>query len=130
MALFALLSALSLSGDAPISCQMTAQDTQTPLVLPITVKPVPSLKDQPDSFRIVMHVGKTELLGHASSMPDTAEDDMMFRANATDTTSYILGLRNDGAAAMYVAQNGVSVTLTGWCDGQEPWFRGWLQLHE
>lgn len=126
MALFALLTAFSVSGDAPISCAMTARDTDQPLSIAVSLDPVPSLKDRPGLYRVMMHVGDTKLTANAQPMTDTAEDDVMFRAKAEAGTSYTLGLRRDGAAAMYVARQGASVTLTGQCQRHERWFPGWL----
>lgn len=126
MALFALLSALNLGGEIPITCQVTSVDTETPLVLPITLEPVPSLKDRPEAFRVMMSVGDTTFRAEAQPMTDTPEDDMLFKAGTDGAARYILGLRQDGAAAMYVAQNGVSVTLTGWCEHHDYWFPYWL----
>ena len=125
MALFAMLTALVAGGD-PITCTMTARDPEHKLVLPVTLDPVPSLKDQPGVYRVMMDIRGTKLRGNAQPMTDTAEDDVMFRAKAPNDATYTLGLRHDGAAAMYVSLNGTSMTLTGWCQRHEQWFRGWL----
>lgn len=126
MALFAILTAFSISGDAPISCTMTARDSAEPLTIAVTLDPVPSLKDRPGLYRVMMGVGQTTLTANAQPMHDTTEDDVMFRAKADEGTSYTLGLRRDGAAAMYVARQGAHVTLTGHCQRHERWFHGWL----
>ena len=126
MALFALLTAFSMSGDAPISCAMTARDTDQPITISVTLEPVPSLKDRPGLYRVMMGIGDTKLTANAQPMTDTTEDDVMFRAKAGSETSYTLGLRRDGAAAMYVARQGANVTLTGHCQRHERWFHGWL----
>ncbi|MEL7461690.1 MAG: hypothetical protein AAFX59_00495 [Pseudomonadota bacterium] len=126
MALFATLTAFSLAGSAPITCTMTARDTDQPLTISVSLDPVPSLKDRPGLYRVMMDVGGTTLSANAQPMHDTAEDDVMFRAKAGTHTFYTLGLRHDGAAAMYVARQGANVTLTGHCQHHERWFPGWL----
>lgn len=126
MALFAILTAFSISGDAPISCTMTARDLDEPLTIAVTLDPVPSLKDKPGLYRVMMGIGETKLTANAQPMTDTAEEDILFQAKAGSETLYTLGLRRDGAAAMYVAQKGANVTLTGRCQRHERWFPGWL----
>ncbi|MEO1238145.1 MAG: hypothetical protein AAFW64_00500 [Pseudomonadota bacterium] len=126
MALFALLTAFTVSGDTPISCSMTAIDTDTPLTIAVTLDPVPSLKDRPGLYRVMMGIGDNKLTANAQPMTETVEDDVMFRAKAGNNAVYTLGLRRDGAAAMYVVQQGANVTLTGQCQRHERWFHGWL----
>ncbi len=125
MALFAILTAVVVGGD-PITCTMSTQDTEQPFVIPVTLDPVPSLKDQAGVYRVMMEVRGRKFRGDAQAMIDTAEDDVMFRAVDRNNASYTLGLRRDGAAAMYVSLNGTSMTLTGWCQRHEHWFHGWL----
>lgn len=126
MALFAMLTAFTIGADDAIACTLRARDTDQPMVLAVTLEPVPSLKDRPGLYRVMVEVEGTTLRGNAQPMAQTAEDDVMIRAKSGDETFYTLGLRRDGAAAMYVSQTGASLTLTGWCQRHERWFPGWL----
>lgn len=124
MALFALITAAALGGGETIACTFTAGTVAEPVA--VTLEPVPSLKDRPGLYRVMLHLGAHKLRANAQPIATTAEADVMIRAKAGAETYYTIGLRDDGAAAMHVAQAGAGRTLTGLCQHQERWFPGWL----
>ncbi|MEL7026686.1 MAG: hypothetical protein AAGO57_05575 [Pseudomonadota bacterium] len=125
MALFAILTAAAIGGDGDIACRFSSDDTKiSPIEM--TLSPVPSLKDRPGIYRVMMAVGEAKLRANAQPMIETADADVMVRAKASSGMTYTVGLRWDGAAAMYVARPGGGVTFTGWCQHHENWFPTWL----
>ena len=129
MALFALLTSVAVGGAAPIACTFRGESWQEPVVA-VQLEPVPSLKDRPGLYRVMMHLGAQKVRANAQPIDTTADQDVMIRAKAGAETYYTIGLREDGAAAMHVAHDGSGRTLTGQCQYHERWFPGWLGATE
>ncbi|MDJ1008109.1 MAG: hypothetical protein QNJ13_09835 [Paracoccaceae bacterium] len=125
MALFALLTSFAMAGGDGIACTFSGDDRADP-VLTVTLEPVPSLKDRPGLYRVMMVVEGAKVRANAQPIAATVEPDVMIRAKAGAETYYTIGLREDGAAALHVAHSGAGRTLTGRCQRHEPWFPGWL----
>lgn len=125
MSLFALLSSLTITGSDGIDCTFSGETWAEPVVA-VTLEPVPSLKDRPGLYRVMMQIGTARVRGNAQPITTTAEPDVMIRAKAGAETYYTIGLRQDGIAAMLVSQGGDARTLTGLCQHHETWFPGWI----
>ena len=125
MALFALLTSFAIGGGDGIACTFAGETREDPVVA-VTLEPVPSLKDRPGLYRVMMHLGEAKVRANAQPIANTSEPDVMIRAKAGTETYYTIGLREDGAAAIHIAQNGGGMTLVGDCQHHEPWFPGWL----
>lgn len=125
MALFAILTSFALGGHA-ISCTFAGETPAEP-VLAVTMEPVPSLKDRPGLYRVILSLGDGSVRGNAQPIASQESDAVMIRAKNGASSYYTIGLRRDGMAAMHVSEGDARVTLTGRCQHHEPWVAGWLR---
>ena len=131
-----LLILLAFSGtileeSTSIQCDFPGEHTAE-RTIQVRLEPRPSLKDQPELFRVIMEMnGVISLRGTAQPIRATKERDVMIRGLRGTDASYTLGLREDGQAAIHVrtARDGDdgALTRTGACEGYEAHIERWLR---
>jgi len=118
--------------DATIHCTFPGQGaSQRPIE--IVLDPRPSLKDRPGLWRVMMEMnGKMSLRGAAQPIKATAERDILIRGITTRKSTYVIGLRDDGSAALRMdtrakgANESRRTSRAGKCHGHENHIDRWL----
>jgi hypothetical protein len=116
----------------PIHCTFPSEDVAK-RAIEVTLEPKPSLKDQPGLWRVMMEMnGRLSLKASAQPITGTFERDVLIRGVTSRKSTYIIGLRDDGTAALNMA---TAVTgsgeprkelRSGQCRGYETHINRWL----
>lgn len=116
----------------PIQCHFPSVDAASQAIR-VTLDPRPSLKDQPELWRVIMQMnGKLSVRASAQPIDGTRERDILIRGVTKRKSTYIIGLRDDGTAALNMATrmdgNGDprKETRQGVCHGFEAHINRWL----
>ena len=116
----------------PIHCTFPARDVAAQAI-EVTLDPRPSLKDQPDLWRVMMEMnGRLSLRASAQPIHTTAERDILIRGVTQKKSTYIIGLRADGTAALNMATRVAGQAdprkelREGVCRGHETHIDRWL----
>lgn len=127
-----MMQTLSLGPDGPIYCDFPSHDGASKMIY-IELEPRPSLKDQPDLFRVAMKLnGKGPLRASAQPITSTQDRDVLIQGRSKQRYTYSLGLRDDGKAALNISKPGASsaevikTTRTGDCHGHRLHMQRWL----
>lgn len=120
-----MLTALSITGSDGIDCAFSGKTEDAP-VIAVTLEPVPSLKDRPGLYRVMLRIGTGQVRANAQPISTTDEVDVMIRAKAGAETFYTIALRQSGAAAMFITNPETGRTFTGRCRNHEPWLANWI----
>ena len=118
--------------DTNIRCSFPGEGAaQRPIE--IVLNPRPSLKDQPGLWRVIMEMnGRMSLRGAAQPILTTEERDILIRGVTARKSTYIIGLRDDGSAALRMntrkpgAIEARQSSRTGTCFGHESFIDRWL----
>ena len=114
-----------------IHCEFPAAETNGK-AMRVVLDPMPSLKDQPGLYRVMMEIeGKMTLKAAVQPIQSTAERDVIVMAKSTKSAVVTLGMREDGAAAMTMRLAGQQTAETqstriGACFGAEHHINLWL----
>jgi hypothetical protein len=98
----------------------------------VVLDPLPSLKDQPGLYRVMMEIeGKLTLKAAVQPIPSTKDRDVLIRAKIPREAVVTLGMRADGAAALTMSTPGAQATKAqstriGACKGAEHHINRWL----
>ncbi|NNL19548.1 MAG: hypothetical protein HKP37_12480 [Boseongicola sp.] len=98
----------------------------------VVLDPMPSLKDQPGLYRVMMEIeGKLTLKAAVQPIHSTDERDVLIHAKSPRSAVVTLGMRDDGAAALTLSTPGESSaeaqsTRIGACKGAEQHINRWL----
>lgn len=93
--------------------------------LRVLLDPMPSLKDQPGLYRVILRVeGNTPLKAAAQPVNSTPDRDVVIRAKTAPETTLSLGMRDDGTAALTLTNT--ATTRIGACTGLTPHINRWL----
>lgn len=116
----------------PIHCSFPPGDVAARSI-EVTLDPRPSLKDQPGLWRVMMDMnGKLSLRASAQPIRGTSERDVLIRGVTRKKSTYIIGLRDDGTAALNMATpvegspDPRKELRAGVCRGFEPHIDRWL----
>lgn len=115
-----------------IKCAFPGEDlAQKPIH--VVLEPRPSLKDQPGLFRVMMEMnGRVSLRAMAQPIASTAERDVLIRGRVGTSSTYTVGLRDDGRAAFNMQTRTSEdaevnkLTRIGECRGFETYIMKWL----
>ena len=118
-ALLLATAMINSTGDGkPITCSFPALDN-VKRAITVNVDPKPSLKDQPEQFRVLMNMNQNGALPAAAApIASTQARDVMIRAFSDADRVYTIGLRDDGRAALNIQ----TVGETGTGSNTETWF--------
>ncbi len=114
-----------------IRCEFPAADTGGKPVR-VVLDPMPSLKDQPGLYRVMMEIeGKLTLKAAAQPMHAIDERAVLIRAKSPRQATVTLGMRDDGMAALTMSAPGAETpgeqsTRIGACRGADYYFNRWL----
>lgn len=114
-----------------IRCEFPAADTGGKPVR-VVLDPMPSLKDQPGLYRVMMEIeGKLTLKAAVQPIPSTDERAVLVRAKSPAKAIVTLGMRDDGTAALTMTAPGATspaeqTTRIGACRGADHHFNRWL----
>ena len=127
-ALLTLMMGTNLAGTGDITCDFPPEDPSG-THLSVALKPAPSLRDRPGFFRAKLSIGNRDSLqATLSPIEITEARDMSLTAKGTDNLVYVMGLQDDGQAAINIRLQGTraSETRVGTCDGLDPYMNHWL----
>lgn len=123
---FVVSAALAAGLRSDIQCSFRGVE-KDPGTVTLTVDPRPSLKDRPGLYRVMIAVEGRRIRGHAQPLHSTEERDVLIRARTATNSVYSLGIRDDGAAAFFVAEGkGDGLTFVGRCKYHERWLSDWV----
>ena len=114
-----------------IHCDFPAADTGGKPVR-VVLDPMPSLKDRPGLYRVMMEIeGKLTLKVAVQPIPATDERAVLIRAKSPRQAIVTLGMRDDGMAALTMTTPGAETTSEqstriGACRGADHHFNRWL----
>lgn len=127
-----MMQTISLGPDGPIHCDFPSPDGISSLIY-VELEPRPSLKDQPDAFRVAMTLnGQGPLRASAKPIASTQDRDVLIQGRTKRHHTYSLGLREDGKAALNISKPGASAeevvktTRIGDCHGHSTHLNRWL----
>lgn len=116
----------------PIYCRFPGEEVAS-RTIEVVLEPRPSLKDQPGLWRVIMEMnGKMSMRASAKPIASTAERDVLIRGVSKRKSTYIIGLRDDGSAALNMNTRRVGgdefrkTTRAGKCFGHEDYINRWL----
>ncbi len=97
-------------------------------VIHLKLDPMPSLKDQPGLYRVMMNLnGKMKMKAQAQPIETTGHRDVLVLARSKSETIYTLGMRDDGSAALTMRRNDeVAPARIGSCRGHEALMNAWV----
>ena len=114
-----------------IHCQFSAPPEGGKTVS-VVLDPMPSLKDQPGLYRVMMEIeGKMTLKAAVQPITSTDDRDVLIRAKSEQAAVVTLGMRADGVAALTMSTPGATTetrqsTRIGACNGAEHHINRWL----
>lgn len=99
----------------------------------VILDPRPSLKDRPGLWRVIMEMnGKLSLRAAARPIETTDARDVMIRGTTGRKSTYVIGLREDGSAALRMATilkdaaEPLKTSREGQCVGFETHLDRWI----
>ena len=127
-ALLTLMMGTTLTGTGDITCDFPPDDAAG-THLSVALRPAPSLRDRPGFFRAKLSIGNRDSLqATLSPIEITKARDMGLTAKGNDNLIYVMGLQDDGQAAINIRLQGTkaSETRTGTCNGIDKHMNHWL----
>ena len=121
-AVLALLGTVAINDEETIYCDFHGNEA-----IHLTLKPTPSLWDQPENFRLHLTMNDRTVVANAAPIADTAERDVMIRPTGTRDRMLAIGLRDDGRAALNIrSRDAEPQTVMGDCRGNLGYLDRWL----